>query len=142
MLPPRVTAKMVSVHECSISMESFSKSRWKILKESTSSRMGSASRKSWLCLKPLGGVKVGENVSEALLDSCTRKGSHRIVIVSKLGASPCPKRCASHAQADCALSPQMVDVSQKHARPYCTNAAEQSQQLNKLTLESAKSYPC
>ena len=80
--------------------------------------------------------------SEALLDSCTRKGSHRIVIVSKLGASPCPKRCASHAQADCALSPQTVDVSQKHARPYCTNAAEQSQQLNKLTLESAKSYPC
>ena len=90
----------------------------------------------------IGGVKVGENVSEALLDSCTRKGSHRIVIVSKLGASPCPKRCASHAQADCALSPQTVDVSQKHARPYCTNAAEQSQQLNKLTLESAKSYPC
>ena len=64
MLPPRVTAKMVSVHECSISMESFSKSCWKILKESTSSRMGSASRKSWLCLKPLGGVKVGENGSK------------------------------------------------------------------------------
>ena len=141
---------MVGVHECSISMESFSNNRWKILKESTSSRMGSASVAKKLALsQAIGGmgakwfqIREIAHFSEALLDSCTSKGSHCIVIASKLSASPCPKRCASNAQADYAVSPQAVDVSQKHAGPYCTYAAEQSQQLNKLPLESAKSYPC